>query len=201
MAGYDTRPIFKRNLTPLNSEFFFLPLTGYLIKAREPSLSYYLLIAGRRIIGFIPFPTILVLWELQFDSSRIWTRIPVCIACDNNYNTTGTSYICIYIHVSNQMLSVIHIHTETQAHAYIYIYIYIYVFIRLVWIYHKFIKNMRVPKSVYTKGKKLFNSTKIVVFITVVIHVIFMDMYVVGITTRVFRLVDLSMLSVPTLCF
>ena len=31
--------------------------------AEEPSLSYYLSIAGGRIIGFIPFPRLLVLCE------------------------------------------------------------------------------------------------------------------------------------------
>ena len=56
-AGYDTRSIFKQSLTGLNSE--------------EPSLSYYTLIAGGRIIGFIPFPRVLVLCEMQSASSRI----------------------------------------------------------------------------------------------------------------------------------
>ena len=32
--------------------------------AEEPSLSYYLPIAGGRIIGFIPFPRVLVLCEM-----------------------------------------------------------------------------------------------------------------------------------------
>ena len=40
-AGYDTRSIFKRSLTGLNSEFSF-SLTSYLTKAEEPSLSYFL---------------------------------------------------------------------------------------------------------------------------------------------------------------
>ena len=56
-AGYDTRSIFKRSLTGLNSEFSFSK-TSCLTKAEEPSLSYYLPIAGRRIIGFIPFPRV-----------------------------------------------------------------------------------------------------------------------------------------------
>ena len=58
-AGYDTRSIFKRSLTGLNSEFSF-SLTSYLTKAEEHSLSYYLPIAGGGIIGFIPFPRVLV---------------------------------------------------------------------------------------------------------------------------------------------
>ncbi len=59
-AGYDTRLILKRSLTGLNSEFSFSQ-TSCLTKAEEPSLPYYLPIAGWRIIGFIPFPRVLVL--------------------------------------------------------------------------------------------------------------------------------------------
>ena len=61
-AGYDTTSIFKRSLTDLNSEFSF-SLTSCLTKAEEPGLSYYLPIAGGRIIGFIPSPRVLVLCE------------------------------------------------------------------------------------------------------------------------------------------
>ena len=59
--------------------------------AEEPSLSYYLPIAGGRIIGFIPFPRVLVLCEMQSVSSRIWTRIAVLISYGDNDYTTGTS--------------------------------------------------------------------------------------------------------------
>ena len=89
-AGYDTRPIFKRSLTGLNSEFFFSE-TSCLIKAEEPSLSYYLLIAGRRRIGLIPFPRVLELCEMQSVSRRIWTRIAVSISYDDNHYTMGIS--------------------------------------------------------------------------------------------------------------
>ena len=68
-AGYDTRSIFKRSLTGLNSEYSF-SLTSCLTKAEEPSLSYYLPIAGGRVIGFIPFPRLLVLCEMPSVSSR-----------------------------------------------------------------------------------------------------------------------------------
>ena len=57
-AGYDTRSIFKQSLTGFNSEFSFSK-TSCLTKAEEPSLPYYLPIAGGRIIGFIPFPRVL----------------------------------------------------------------------------------------------------------------------------------------------
>ena len=89
-AGYDTRSIFKRRLTGLNSEFSF-SYTSCLTKAEEISLSYYLPIAGGRIIGFIPFPRVLVLCEMQSGSPRIWTHVAVFISYDDNNYTTGTS--------------------------------------------------------------------------------------------------------------
>ena len=49
--------------------------------AEEPSVSYYLPIAGGRIIGF---PRVLVLCEMQSVSSRIWTRIAVFISYGDN---------------------------------------------------------------------------------------------------------------------
>ena len=86
-AGYDTRLIFKRSLTGLNSDFSFSS-TSCLTKAEEPSLSYYLPIAGGRIIGFIPSPRVLVLCEMQSVSSRIWTRVAVSFSYDDNDYTT-----------------------------------------------------------------------------------------------------------------
>ena len=71
-----------------------------------PSLPYYLPIAGGRIIGFIPFPRVLVLCEMLSVSSRIWTHVAVSISDDDNHYTTGTS-------------------THTHTHTYIYIHIYI----------------------------------------------------------------------------
>ena len=69
-AGYDTRLIFKQSLTGFNSEFSF-PKNSCLTKAEKPSLPYYLSIAGGRIIGFIPFPRVLVLCEMLSVLSRI----------------------------------------------------------------------------------------------------------------------------------
>ena len=89
-AGYDTRSVFKRSLTGLNSEFSFSE-TSCLTKAEEPSLPYYLPIAGGRIIGFIPSPRVLVLCEMQSVSSRIWTRVGMSIYYDDNHYPTGTS--------------------------------------------------------------------------------------------------------------
>ena len=69
-TGYDTRSIFMRSLRGLNSEFSFSQ-TSCLTKAEELSLSYYISIAGGRTFGFIPFPRVLVLCEMQSASSRI----------------------------------------------------------------------------------------------------------------------------------
>ena len=95
-AGYDTRSIFKWSLIGLNSEFSF-SWTSFLTKAEETSLPYYLPIAGGRIIGFIPFPRVLVRCEMQSVSSRIWTRVTVSISYDDNHYTTGTfCYITVF---------------------------------------------------------------------------------------------------------
>ena len=96
-AGYDTMSIFKRGLTGLSSELSFSKISC-LTKAEEPSLPYYLPIAGGRIIGFIPFPRILVLCEMQSVSSRIWTRVTVSISYDDNHYTTGTSFFFFLPH-------------------------------------------------------------------------------------------------------
>ena len=43
------------------------------------------------MVGFIPFPRVLVLCEMQSFSSRIWTRVAVSISYDDNHYITGTS--------------------------------------------------------------------------------------------------------------
>ena len=92
LAEYDTRSIFKRSLTGLNSEFSFSE-TSSLTKAEEPSPSYYL----SRIIRFIPFPMVLVLCEMRSVLARIWTHVAVPISYDDNRYTGGTS---IYFTIS-----------------------------------------------------------------------------------------------------
>ena len=121
-AGYDTRSIFKRSLTGLNSELFFSLTVLLLTKAEEPSLSYYSPIAGGRIIGFIPFPRVLVLCEMQSVSFRIWTRVVVSISYDDNHYTTGTfskiynsiSYSYIESHAMNITISAFEIRSTTH---------------------------------------------------------------------------------------
>ena len=88
-VGYDTRSNFKGTLTGSNSEFFSFSKAGCHTKVKDPSLHYYLSIAGRRIIRFIPSPRVLALCEMQTASSRIWTLVTVSISYDNNNYTTG----------------------------------------------------------------------------------------------------------------
>ena len=91
-TGYETRSNFKRSLTGLNSEFSFSETIG-LTKAEEPSLPFYLPIAGGRIIEFIPFPGVLVLCEMQLVTSKIWTRVAVSISYNDQHYTTGTCWV------------------------------------------------------------------------------------------------------------
>ena len=75
----------------------------------DPSLPYYLPIGGR-IIGFIPFPRVLVLCEMQSVSFRIWTHVAVSISYDDNHYTTGTSVIWLEVFQTN----INNLHTITQ---------------------------------------------------------------------------------------
>ena len=65
-ARYDTRSIFKRSLTDLNSEFSF-SLNGCHTKVKESSLPYYLPIAGS-------------INTMLNANSRIWTQHSVSIS-------------------------------------------------------------------------------------------------------------------------
>ena len=56
----------------------------------EISLPYYLYIAARRIVGWIPFPRVLGQCEMQTDFSRIWTGFTVSISFEGNHHTMIT---------------------------------------------------------------------------------------------------------------
>ena len=106
-AGYDTRSIFKQRLTGLNSEFSF----SYTVcLTEEPSLPYYLPIAGWRIFGFIPFPMVLVLCEMQSVSSRIWTRVAVSIS----YDVCVCMFVCMHVYVNDKMINEVQIRKDLK---------------------------------------------------------------------------------------
>ena len=86
-AGYDTRSIFKRSLTGLNSEFSF-SWTSCLTKAEEPSPSYYLPIAGGRIREFIPFQGYLPESERN-SATGVRTRVQVLVLSNLRSPNTG----------------------------------------------------------------------------------------------------------------
>ena len=65
-AGYDTGSFFKRSLTGFPS-----PRLVASPRLKNPVCLTILPIAGGKIIGFIPFPRVLVLCEMQSVSSRI----------------------------------------------------------------------------------------------------------------------------------
>ena len=75
---------FKQNLTGFNFEVF-LNNNCFQTKVKELCLSYYLSLAGVRIIGFKPFPRVLTLWEIQAIRSSIWNRFTLYISYDGNY--------------------------------------------------------------------------------------------------------------------
>ena len=72
--GCDTISIFKQSKAGLNSEFSF-SYSGCLTEAKEPSMPYYLLIAGERTDGLMPFPRTLVQSEKQIASASIRTQV------------------------------------------------------------------------------------------------------------------------------
>ena len=66
-------------LQDLNSEFSF-SWTYCHIKIKELSLPYYLPIVEEIIVGSIPFPKVLALYEMQTASFRFQTRVAVSIS-------------------------------------------------------------------------------------------------------------------------
>ena len=66
--------------------------------AEEPSLCNYLSIDGGRIIGFIHFPRVLVLCEMQSVSSMIWTRVAMSISFLPSFLP---SFLSIYLSISS----------------------------------------------------------------------------------------------------
>ena len=67
-AGYGIRSVFKWSFTVWIHSF---PSSRLVVIPKLESLSYYL--TGEKIVGCIPFPSILVLFKMQTASSRILT--------------------------------------------------------------------------------------------------------------------------------
>ena len=92
-AECGTRSDFKRNTTGLNSVFSF-SLVGCHTKIKEPNLLSYWLIAGGRIVGFMPFLRVLSLLEVQTALSRIRTRATDSIFYDDNDERLHINIVC-----------------------------------------------------------------------------------------------------------
>ena len=71
------------------------------------SLSNYLFIAVRGIVGLIPFSRLLAICEIQVTESRIRTRNTVSIVYEDNH-----IYIYIYIYIS--ILEALGLYTENN---------------------------------------------------------------------------------------
>ena len=113
---------------------------------KVPSLTYYLPITGERIGGCIPFPWVLVVWEVQKVTSRVRTRVTMTISYDDNPNTSSASLslslslflslsIYIYIYALVCKWRRIGSNSKKQMHTHkIFDYpnIYIYIYMR-VW--------------------------------------------------------------------
>ena len=75
------------NTAALNSEFSF-SYSGFHINFNMLILPYYLSITRGKIVRFITFPMLLVLYEMQLALSRIWTCVTLLISNDQNHYTT-----------------------------------------------------------------------------------------------------------------
>ena len=86
----------------------FLLLDWFPNQDKRIQSAYYLSIAGERIIGFIPFPKVLVVCDMQSALSRNWTRLAMSVSHGDNHNTTGTSIYKIYfaIFIKKKVLSI-----------------------------------------------------------------------------------------------
>ena len=83
--------ILKQSLTGFPS-----PWPVAVPRLKSPVCPTNLLLAGREIVVFVPFPRVLAQWEMKTASSRIWTRVAVFISYDGIHYPTN-AYIYIYI--------------------------------------------------------------------------------------------------------
>ena len=81
---------FKMKFSKFEFRVFLLP-ARLRYKSNWVSLSYYLSITAKRIVGFILFIRVLGLWEMRKASSKIWNRDDVSISYANNHCTLSAS--------------------------------------------------------------------------------------------------------------
>ena len=74
---------------------FFSSRTGCLLYAKDPSLPYHLPICGWRIIGFIPYPRVLVLFEMQSASLRFQLVSPCLFPNIFITETSINIFVCV----------------------------------------------------------------------------------------------------------
>ena len=82
---------------------FLSPRLIPILRLKSSVCPTILSIAGWRIVGFIPFPRVLVLCEMQTASSKIWTWVATFISY-NIHCTTSTwedPYMTIFINYNN----------------------------------------------------------------------------------------------------
>ena len=82
-AGYDTRS-FLNGVWQVWIQSFPSPRLVASPRLKNQVCPTILPIDGGRIIGFILFPRVLVLCEMQLAWSRFWTRVAVSISYDDN---------------------------------------------------------------------------------------------------------------------
>ena len=89
--GYDTKQ--SDGEAPVILELWGIQsFPSRLTKTKELILPYYLPVARRRTIRFVPNLRVFLLCEMQSVSSSIWTCVIVSISYNDNHYTTGTSH-------------------------------------------------------------------------------------------------------------
>ena len=126
-----------------------------------PSLSYYL--ARERIIGFIPFPRVLVLCEMQLASSSIWTHVVMSVSYNAiHYAIKPPPYTISYIHTYIYICVCVCAHT-------LYIYIYIYVLILYTYIYIHICMHVHIHTNTHIYIRIYFTYTYIPIYVHIFI--------------------------------
>ena len=82
----------------MNSEFSFSK-TGCHTKVKDPCLPYYLPITGGRSVGFVPFSTVVALWEIQTALSKIWIQVDMSISYNFKHYTSTSNIYILYIYI------------------------------------------------------------------------------------------------------